>query len=79
MIQRIHKVIVLEQREFEDKMLSVIASMKEAGYDPLAQFTGYLQTGDDSFITRTGDARAIVRTLDREQIAEYVDQNLRNK
>ena len=51
--------------------------MKEAGYDPLAQFTGYLQTGDDTFITRTGDARTIIRSLGREQIAEYVDRNLR--
>ena len=72
-------MIVLEQREFEKKMLSVIASMKEAGYDPLAQFTGYLKTGDDTFITRTGEARAIVRTLNRQQIAEYIDKNLRSK
>ena len=67
----------MEQREFEKQMLHVISSMKKAGYDPLAQFTGYLQTGDDSFITRTGGARAIVRTLDREQIAEYIDKNLK--
>lgn len=60
----------MEQREVENQMLNVISSMKKAGYDPLAQFTGYLQTGDDSFITRTGNARAIVRTLDREQISE---------
>ena len=67
----------MEPKEFESLMLKVISSMKEADYDPLAQFTGYLQTGDDSFITRTGDARAIVRSLDREQIAEYVGRNLR--
>ena len=68
---------MLDQREFEKQILDVIASLKSAGYDPLAQFTGYLQTGDDSFITRTGGARAIVRTLDREQIAEYIDKNLK--
>lgn len=67
----------MEPKEFESLMLKVISSMKEADYDPLAQFTGYLQTGDDSFITRTGDARAIVRSLDRDQIAEYVGRNLR--
>lgn len=70
-------VITLEPKEFESLMLKVIASMKEVGYDPLAQFTGYLQTGDDTFITRTGNARTIIRSLDREQIAEYIDKNLR--
>lgn len=60
-------------------MLSVISSMKQAGYDPLAQLMGYLQTGDDSFITRTGDARTMVRTLDKEQIAEYVNEKLKRQ
>ena len=60
-------------------MLSVISSMNQAGYDPLAQLTGYLQTGDDSFITRTGDARAIVRALDKKQIEEYVNENLKHQ
>ena len=67
----------MEPKEFESLMLKVISSMKEADYDPLAQFTGYLQTGDETFITRTGDARTIVRSLDKEQIVKYVDKNLR--
>ena len=48
--------------------------MEEAGYDPLAQFTGYLQSGDETYITRTGDARGIVRSLDKEQIAAYIEK-----
>ena len=68
---------MLDQREFEKQILDVIASLKSAGYDPLAQLTDFLQTGDENFITRTGNARAIIRTLDKEQIAEYVDKNLK--
>ena len=64
----------MEQREFESLIHKVIASMEEAGYDPVAQFTGYLQTGDETFITRTGDARTIVRTLNKEQIAAYIEK-----
>ena len=48
--------------------------MEEAGYDPLAQFTGYLQSGDETYITRTGDARGIVRSLNKEQIAAYIEK-----
>jgi len=65
------------QNDFEKLILSVIDSLKSAGYDPMAQLTGFLQTGDENFITRTGNARAIIRTLDKEQIAEYVDKNLK--
>ena len=64
----------MEQREFESLIHKVIASMEEAGYDPVAQFTGYLQTGDETFITRTGDARTIVRSLNKEQIAAYIER-----
>ena len=65
------------QNDFEKLILSVIDSLKSAGYDPMAQLTGFLQTGDENFITRTGNARAIIRTLDKERIAEYVDKNLK--
>lgn len=67
----------MEQKEFEKVMANVIDSMKSAGYDPLTQLTGYLQTNNDTFITRTGDARNIVRSLNREQIAEYIEKSLK--
>ena len=67
------------QINFDEAMVIVVEAMKRSGYDPLAQLTGYLQTGDDSFITRTGDARTIVRTLDKEQITEYVNENLKHQ
>lgn len=69
------RVIGLEQKEFESLIHKVINAMEAAGYDPLAQFTGYLQTGDETFITRSGEARTIVRSLDKEQIADYLDKH----
>ena len=68
-------MIGLEQKEFESLIHKVINAMEAAGYDPLAQFTGYLQTGDETFITRSGEARTIVRSLDKEQIADYLDKH----
>jgi len=67
-------VIIMEQDRFESLMLKVITSMEEAGYDPLTQFTGYLQSGDDTYITRSGDARGIVRTLEKEKVIEYIEK-----
>ena len=72
------RVIGLEQKEFESLIHKVINAMEAAGYDPLAQFTGYLQTGDETFIMRTNEARTIVRSLDKEQIAAYIDKNYKS-
>lgn len=68
----------MEQREFENLIHKVIAAMEDAGYDPVAQFTGYFQTGDEAFITRSGEARATVRLLNKEQITDYLEKHYPN-
>lgn len=66
----------MEQTDFEKQITLVIAALSDAGYDPYAQLTGYLQTGDKSFITRHNDARTIISTLDREMVARYVKEKM---
>lgn len=51
---------------------TVVAALKNAGYDPYAQLTGYLETGDDSYITRKDGAREAVKLLDKETIRAYL-------
>lgn len=67
----------MSQTEFEKQLAIVIAALSDAGYDPYAQLTGFIQTGDDTFITRRNDARAIVATLDREMVARYVSEKMK--
>ena len=67
----------MEQTDFEKQIALVIAALSDAGYDPYAQLTGFIQTGDDTFITRRNDARAIVATLDREMVARYVSEKMK--
>ena len=65
----------LEQAEFDKRISEVSSALSAAGYDPCAQLTGYLQTGDDTYITRKGNAREIIRTLDKEMIARYIKEH----
>lgn len=51
---------------------TVVAALKSAGYDPYAQLTGYLETGDDSYITRKDGARDAIKLLDKEVIRAYL-------
>lgn len=67
----------MEQTDFEKQIALVIAALSDAGYDPYAQLTGFIQTGDDTFITRRNDARAVVSTLDREMVAQYVREKMK--
>lgn len=67
----------MEQIEFEKQIEHVISALSDAGYDPYAQLTGFVQTGDDTFITRRNDARAIVSSLDRKMVARYVNEKMK--
>lgn len=64
----------MEQTDFEKQIAFVVTALSDAGYDPYAQLSGYLQTGDETFITRNGNARAIIKTLVTEQIALFVSK-----
>ena len=62
----------MEQAEFEKCITKITQALSAADYDPCAQLTGYLQTGDETYITRQENARAIIKTLDKEMIAQYI-------
>ncbi len=66
----------LMQTDFEKQISLVIAALSAAGYDPYTQLTGYLQTGDSTYITRKENARAVIQMLDKEKVAQYVKYNL---
>ena len=61
----------------EKKLNIVISALEAAGYNPYAQLTGYLTTGDAAYITRQGGARTMVRELDRGVIGKYLADNSR--
>lgn len=57
------------------KLTVVVHAIEAAGYNPYAQLTGYLTTGNAAYITRQGGARALVRDLDRTVIGSYLANN----
>ena len=59
--------------EFTTAMDEIVASLKEAGFDPYEQLYGYITTGKEEYITRTGDAREKIEKLNWLKVKEYVD------
>ena len=68
----------MDDKMIQMNMEKIIAALKEAGYDPYEQFVGYLQTGQEYYITRRNGARDMVRLIDKEQIKKYITNNIRN-
>jgi uncharacterized protein (UPF0297 family) len=50
----------------------VADSIRSAGYDPYTQLYGYLNTGNDTYITRHGNAREIVCNTDKNALEAYL-------
>ena len=65
--------------KFEETIDYVVTVLKDAGYNPYEQLYGYLNTGNESYITRKGNARTLVAELDREQIWDYIAPHIRQK
>ena len=59
-------------REFQQKMTIVVEALKQAGYVPYDQLTGYIRTNNLSYITRQGNARELVSKMDLERIQRYL-------
>lgn len=59
--------------EFTTAMDEIVASLKEAGFDPYEQLYGYIATEKEEYITRTGDAREKIKKLNWLKVKEYVE------
>lgn len=56
-----------------EKLRIISEALESRGYDVGAQLTGYLQSGDASYITRWNNARELISTLEKNDIKNYVD------
>lgn len=68
----ITEAVPLDNQEFRVRMDRIVKALKDAGYDPYMQLCGYLETGDNTYITRNGNARDEIGELDREMIREFI-------
>ena len=71
-----HKTVAEEifglDRHFSRRICKVVDALQQAGYEPYAQLVSYVNTGDDTYITRHGGARELARTLDPGILREYL-------
>ena len=56
----------------EEKLMEIITLLEEKGYDSVAQLTGYIEFGNEDYITRHGGAREKIKAIDKHIIKEYL-------
>lgn len=66
----------MQKKDFEQAIDQIVESIRKAGYSPYDQISGYLITGDATYITRFGNARELIQSLEKEKIMEYLKDNL---
>ena len=58
----------------EETLMSVVKSLKEAGYHTQDQIYGFLITNEEAYITRQGNAREIIKTINKDVLRKYVEK-----
>lgn len=63
--------------EFDQALVKAILeevylALKEKGYDPINQISGYLMSGDPGYISSYKDARKKIVSIDRNKILEFL-------
>lgn len=65
--------------EFNTLLGEIISSLEEKGYEPYEQIYGYVQTGNDTYITRYGNAREKIKLLNDSKLKALINTKMLNK
>jgi len=58
------------QDEVKEILEDVYMALKEKGYNPFTQISGYILSGDPTYITSHANARALIGKLERDELLE---------
>ena len=62
----------MEERQFNTAMEFIVSALKEKGYDPYAQLTGYITENEPAYITSHKGARQLIVKLEMSRVKAYV-------
>ena len=58
----------IKNASIKETLKEVFESLKERGYNPINQLTGYVITGDPGYISNYQDARSKIISIDRSEL-----------
>ena len=64
----------MDERQFIAAMDHIVVALRERGYDPYAQLTGYITENEPTYITSHKGARQLIVALDMERVKRVVKE-----
>ena len=64
----------MDERQFIAAMDHIVVALKERGYDPYAQLTGYVTENEPTYITSHKGARQLIVTLNMDRVKRFVKE-----
>ena len=58
------------QLQAKDIIEIVYKALREKGYNPVSQMTGYIMSGDPTYITSHNGARSLIMKMERDELVE---------
>ena len=58
--------------EVRELIKTIYSALEEKGYNPVSQMTGYILSGDPTYITSHNNARSIVMKVERDELVEEI-------
>ena len=52
----------------------IIKCIEESGSDPRSQIIGYINSGNELYITRKGNARELIKSVDFSELEQFVGE-----
>ena len=62
----------IKNASIKETLKEVYESLKERGYNPINQLTGYLITGDPGYISNYQNARTKIASIDRSELVAVI-------
>ena len=57
-------------KEVKEIMSEVYRALMVKGYNPVSQITGYILSGDPTYITSYNNARGLISRIERDEVLE---------
>ena len=68
----------IKDASIKESLKEVYNSLKERGYNPINQITGYILTGDPGYISNYQDARSKMINIDRSELVAILVKDFIN-
>ena len=68
----------MEAELIADIVRRVYLALEEKGYDPIAQLSVYILSGDPSYITSHNNARSLIKHIERDDLVEELLRSFLN-